>query len=191
MPIVVSTKSKKLSSKPSSSECPAPMSRQAGEEIAKRLSGARKPGDAALTSGCGVIAYTWNLQNGTILGQFVLAMYEGNIATETGVKVAGAPGQLAGTYAIQTYTSTGALFAQGLLILEPVGTNGAYAVKYILDPVDPAGLGYVPGTLLFYDAIGYQTQNPPSLSVAWDNDLYTRNIGTGLKEWGYRLVSPT
>ena len=149
--------------------------------------------EAQLTSGCGVIMYAWDSQANTVEGSFVLAMYEGVLAKETGTKIKGEPGQLAGVYAIKTYTPAGDIFATGQLILAAVGTSGAFSVTYVLEPTpeNMSSLGYVEGTKLVYDAIGYQLEDKVHFAVAWDNNLYTRTIGSDMKEWGYRIVTPT
>jgi hypothetical protein len=147
--------------------------------------------EGQLTSSSGVIVYTWDSQANTVEGTFVLAMYEGALAKETGTKCEGEPGQLAGVYKITTYTPTGAVFATGQLILAAVGTFGAYNVTFVLEPTpeNMASLGYVQGTKLVYDAIGYQLQDKVHFAVAWDNNLYTRTIGSDAKEWGYRVIT--
>lgn len=146
-----------------------------------------------LTSGCGVIMYTWNSAANTIEGTFVLSVYGGSLAKEVGKKTKGTSGQLPGVYDIQTFTDTGVLFATGQLILAAVGTAGAYSVQYILHPTPEnlKALGYVEGTALVYDAIGYFLPDNVHLAVGWDNNLYTRNLGTAATEWGYRVVTPT
>lgn len=148
---------------------------------------------AKLQSGSGVIMYTFNAQTNTVEGSFVLAQYGGALATETGTKCEGTPGQLAGVYDIVTYTPTQDVFATGKLILAAVGTAGAYNVRYKLVPTPEnlEMLGYTPGTVLVYDAIGYLLPDGVHFTAAWDNDLYVRRIGTEAAEWGYRLFKPT
>jgi hypothetical protein len=155
---------------------------------------AKKPqAQATLTSGCGVIMYTFNLQANTLEGTFVLAQYAGALALETGTKCDGTPGQIAGVYDIVTYTPANDVFATGKLIFAAVGGNGAYSVKYLLDATPPnlAMLGYTEGTTLIYDAIGYALPDGIHMAVGWDNDLYVRTIGSDAVEWGYRLFKPT
>jgi hypothetical protein len=154
----------------------------------------KKPQSATqLTSGSGVIMYTWNKQANTVEGTFVLAQYEGALATETGTKSDGPSGALAGTYDITTYTPTNDVFATGKLILVPVGVSGAYNVTYILEPTPEnlAMLGYTAGTKLVYDAIGYLLPDGIHLTAAWDNNLYVRNVDSTATEWGYRVFKPT
>jgi hypothetical protein len=172
---------------------PAPPSNEAAKQIAERLTSDRRASEAQLTSSSGVIVYQWDSSANTLFGTFVLGMYEGALATETGTKVKGEAGQLPGVYAIQTYTPTNDIFADGLLILEAVGSLGAYNVTYVLNPTPDnlEALGYVQGTTLYYSAIGYLVKGQPVLTVAWDNNLYTRSIGATAKEWGYRVVTPT
>lgn len=148
---------------------------------------------AHLTSGSGVIMYTFNAQTNTVEGSFVLAQYGGALATETGTKCEGTPGQLAGVYDIVTYTPTQEVFATGKLILAAVGTAGAYNVRYKLIPTPEnlEMLGYTPGTVLVYDAIGYLLPDGVHFTAAWDNDLYVRRIGSEAAEWGYRLFKVT
>ena len=148
---------------------------------------------AKLTSGCGVIMYTFNSQNNSVEGWFVLAQYGGALAKETGTKCEGTPGQLAGVYDIVTYTPTNDVFATGKLILVPVGTAGAYNVTYklVATPENLAMLGYTEGTVLVYDAIGFLLPDGIHFTVGWDNDLYVRAIGTEAAEWGYRVFKPT
>lgn len=148
---------------------------------------------ANLTSGSGVIMYTFNSQTNTIEGTFVLAQYGGALAKETGTKCEGTPGQIAGVYDIITYTPTNDVFATGKLILVAVGTAGAYSVAYKLEPTPPnlEMLGYTQGTVLLYDAIGYLLPDGIHLTAAWDNDLYVRAIGSEAVEWGYRVFKPT
>lgn len=172
----------------------APPTPKKANEMAKRLASALENRQDAtqLTSSSGVIVYQWDNQQNTLVGTFVLALYAGDLAQEFGRKVQGESGQLAGIYAISTHTPTGAIFANGLLIIDAVGNLGAYKVTFILEPTPENlhNLGYVEGTVLFYDALGYLPQGQTQFSVAWDNDVYVRNIGTTTKEWGYRVVTP-
>jgi histidinol dehydrogenase len=165
----------------------------AKQEVKEGAKPKKREAQATLTSGNGVIMYTFNSQNDTVEGTFVLAQYGGELATETGTKCEGIPGQLAGVYNIVTYTPTNEVFATGKLILVAVGTAGAYNVTYELDatPENLAMLGYTEGTTLIYDAIGYLLPDGIHFTAAWDNNLYVRQVGTEAAEWGYRIFKPT
>ena len=128
--------------------------------------------DPEAVSPSGVISYEWNSQEGSLYGTFVLALYGGEVAVETGAKRSGSPGELAGDYDITTFTPTGDVFATGTLVIVPMGSAGAFDVTFILLPEDLAALGYIDGTVLTYKAIGMQT-SATQLVVAWDNDVYT------------------
>jgi hypothetical protein len=147
--------------------------------------------ETRLASDNGVIVYDWDRTHGTLLGTFVLAMYDGAVAKEKGHKVAGKPDLLDGTYAIETYTPEGDLFSEGRLVLTAVGRSGAYDAVFILHPTPAnlAALGYAAGTALTFKAIGYKIPDRDQLAVSWDNDLYTRSWGASQQEWGYRQVT--
>jgi len=165
----------------------------AKQQVKEPAAGKSQKVEAKLTSGCGVIMYTFDSQTNSFEGTFVLAQYGGALAKETGTKCEGTPGQVAGVYNIITYTPTNDVFATGKLILNPVGTAGAYSVTYLLDatPENLAMLGYTEGTTLVYDAIGYLLPDGIHLTVGWDNDLYVRKVGAEAVEWGYRIFKPT
>ena len=147
-------------------------------------------------NGAGVVVYDWNAAENTLSGTFVLAMYHGLLATETGHKIEGIPGELPGTYRIETLSPNGAAFSHGLLLLVPMGGDGAYDVTYDLTPLpeNVAALGFAPGTRLGFKAVGLYLSAQSKLAVSWDNNLYTRlwdASDVSHAEWGLRIVRST
>jgi len=147
-------------------------------------------------NGAGIVVYDWNAAENTLSGTFVLAMYQGLLATETGHKIEGVPGELPGTYRIETLTPNGGVFSHGLLLLVPMAGEGAYDVTYDLTPLPDhlAVLGFAPGTRLGFKATGLFLTGLAKLAVSWDNNLYTRLWEAGEvshAEWGQRIVRST
>ncbi|WP_441289851.1 hypothetical protein ACSRUE_03975 [Sorangium sp. KYC3313] len=130
---------------------------------------------------CGVILFRLDLQTGDVHGTFALALYEGELARETGVKISGPPGDFAGEYSVTTLRPDGTTFARGRMIAHRLGTQGVYLVRWDLDPVPEAlqDLGYVPGTRLIYEAIGMTLGGGAEIAVAWDNNVFARRWPQG------------
>lgn len=133
------------------------------------------PQQPAPTS-CGVIIFHVNLQTGSVDGTFALALYEGQLARETGTKISGPPGDFAGEYSVTTLRPDGTTFAEGHMSAQPLGQEGVYLVRWVLRPVELAleELGYVPGTQLIYEAIGMKLNRGSEIAVAWDNNVFAR-----------------
>ncbi|WP_437724990.1 hypothetical protein [Sorangium sp. So ce861] len=123
----------------------------------------------------GVIIYRMDM-NGNIEGTFALAQYGGALAREIGKKMSDNPGSFAGEYSVTTFRPDNRKFADGRMIADPLGNQGAYRVRWVLRPVEEAlqELGYVSGTELIYDAIGITLDGGKDVSVAWDNSVFTR-----------------
>ncbi|WP_438040798.1 hypothetical protein [Sorangium sp. So ce128] len=138
------------------------------------------PQQPAPTS-CGVIVFRLDLQTGNVDGTFALALYEGELARETGTKISGPPGDFAGEYSVTTLRPDGTTFARGRMIAQRLGTQGVYLVRWELEPVPEAlqELGYVPGTRLIYEAIGMTLRGGAEIAVAWDNNVFARRWPQG------------
>ncbi len=150
--------------------------------------------DRETSIGSGVIAYLWDPADGTLNGTFALALYEGELATETATKASGEPSVLAGTYDVTTFEPNKDVFATGTLKLDPLGTQGVYVVKWRLSPTADvlASLGLVPDTAFEYTALGMSVAGSNVLVVGWDNNVYTRvwaASGITYHEWGQRIVT--
>ncbi|WP_437743124.1 hypothetical protein WME73_48605 [Sorangium sp. So ce302] len=138
------------------------------------------PQQPAPTS-CGVIVFRLDLQTGNVDGTFALALYEGELARETGTKISGPPGNFEGEYSVTTLRPDGTTFAQGRMIAQRLGAQGVYLVRWELEPVPEAlqDLGYVPGTRLIYEAIGMTLRGGAEIAVAWDNNVFARRWPQG------------